>query len=61
MRFPAAWTLAEAHSSRRRLHSVFRAGGTALVKLQRSNVRQPIALNHAKHVENGVSCGAHGF
>jgi len=34
----------------------FALGGTAFVELQRSNVRQPIAFNHAKHVENGVSC-----
>jgi len=39
----------------------FALGGTALVKLQRSNIRQPIALNHAKQVENGVSCRATGL
>jgi hypothetical protein len=34
----------------------FALGATAFVTLQRSNLRQPIAFNHAKHVENGVGC-----
>ncbi len=34
----------------------FALGGTAFVELHRGNIRQPIAFNHAKHIENGVSC-----